>query len=211
MANHELTADFPPELRLGALADCAQTLRTRLWRYLQLLRKWNQAYNLTALTRVEDMVSLHLLDSLSIQSVTHGQRVLDVGTGAGLPGLVLAMACPDQQFVLLDGNQKKIRFVTQAIIELGITNAHAIHARCDQYVPEELFDQAVCRAFGSLLAFYRQAAPLCKPGGELLAMKGFRDAAEQEELHAHGIAAVYQPLLVPGLDATRGLVRIPVT
>jgi 16S rRNA (guanine527-N7)-methyltransferase len=149
----------------------------RLLAYLQLLAKWNRAYNLTAVRDIEQMVSRHLLDSLSVlpfisDKELQGTRLADVGTGAGLPGLVLAITQPQRHFDLIDSNGKKIRFVTQAIAELGLNNAHAHCVRVEQFRPDAGCDAVLTRAFASLPEIVRLCEHLLAADGRLFAMKG---------------------------------------
>jgi len=120
-----------------ALAPAAQE---KLIAYIELLAKWNQAYNLTAVRDPEQMIARHLLDSLAILPWVRGPRVLDIGSGAGLPGIPLALARPELQFVLLDSNAKKTRFITQALAELGLENVEVVHSRVEKYQPAVPFD-----------------------------------------------------------------------
>lgn len=179
--------------------------------FLQLLAQWNKAYNLTAIRDPEKMVSHHILDSLAVLPYLHGDHALDVGTGAGLPGLVLALAQPDIRWVLLDSHQKKIRFINQAIMELRVTNVKTVYARAEEYRSATLFTTIITRAFGSLHKFYAGARHLVAPEGILLAMKGGDIAGEIEELRAAkdtpGFVRVYK-LDVPGVDKERCLVEM---
>lgn len=180
-------------------------LAERLWAYLHLLEKWNRAYNLTAIREIDEMIPRHVLDSLSVLPFITGPRTLDLGTGAGLPGLVLAMALPDRHFVLLDSNRKKTQFVTQAVVELSLPNVAVVHARCEEFSPDHTFDHVISRAFTSLADFHHVAAPLCH--GSVLAMKGRLEDAEWRAVEA--LHPRRERLTVPGLDAARHLVIFP--
>lgn len=181
----------------------------KLSRYLDLLAKWNRTYNLTAIRERSQMITHHLHDSLAVVPwlpARRGIRVLDVGTGAGLPGIPLAVARPDSTFVLLDANHKKIAFVTQAAIELSLDNVRPVPARVEDFVSEQPFDVVISRAFSDLATFARLASPLVVPDGILIAMKGARATAEIASLSPN-IAIVETPELdVAGLDAKRQLV-----
>jgi len=144
----------------------------RLERLLRLLDKWNRAFNLTAVRDLEEMVARHILDSLSVRPFLYGSSVLDVGTGAGFPGLPLAILEPERRFCLLDSGGKKVRFVRHAVAELQIDNVAVIQARVEKYAPEELFDTVMCRAFASIGKFVGLCGGLAGAGGRLLAMKG---------------------------------------
>lgn len=157
-------------LLLGVELDQSQV--KVLLAYLRLLEKWNQHYNLTAIKNSKEMISKHVLDSLSIESYLEGRRILDVGSGAGLPGIPLAIARPGCEFVLLDSNAKKTRFLFQASVELGLPNISVVSERVEVYRPSHLFDTIIARAFAKLVDFVAQAEHLCKPRGCLLAMKG---------------------------------------
>lgn len=191
-------------LSLSAPAD----LLERLLRFLHLLQKWNRAYNLTAVREPAEMVRRHLLDSLSIAEDISGSRVLDVGTGAGLPGIPLALLQPARRFTLLDSNGKKTRFLLQARAELELDNIEVVTARIERFRPEQSFDCIVSRAFASLDAIYRDCAPLLAPGGRLLAMKGAPAEAELATLQRPGVQIELKPLRVPGLDEQRTLVTL---
>ncbi len=154
------------------------------------------------------MVAPHLLDSLSVYEFIKGPRVLDVGSGAGLPGIPLAIASPAIQFVLLDSNAKKTRFIQQAAIELGLSNVRVEHGRIESYRPEARFDTVICRAFASLIDFVESAAHTCAPGGRMLAMKAHLSAAEQQALHTMSKTAKTYELIVPGIAGERQLVEI---
>jgi 16S rRNA (guanine527-N7)-methyltransferase len=143
-----------------------------LERLLQLLDKWNRAFNLTGVRDIEEMVARHILDSLTVRSFLHGSTVLDVGTGAGFPGLPLAIVEPERQFCLLDSGGKKIRFVRHAVAELQLDNVSVVQGRVEEYAPADLFDTVLCRAFASIGKFVGLCGALTAPGGRLLAMKG---------------------------------------
>lgn len=177
-------------------------------RYIQLLQKWNSAYNLTAIRDPEQMVTHHILDSLSVLPYLNGDRCLDAGTGAGLPGLILALAEPSKNWVLLDSNQKKIRFVNQAIIELKPENVVTECIRVEQYKPEQLFSTIICRAFASLGTIYAQTWHLLAPGGSLLAMKGHDIYDELTGLDEGTVSVQVHTFNVPGIQEQRTLVEI---
>jgi 16S rRNA (guanine527-N7)-methyltransferase len=177
----------------------------KLLAYLALLRKWNKVYNLTAIRDEHRMVSHHLLDSLAVMPHLWAGRWLDVGCGAGLPGIVLAVMRPNWQFTLLDSNSKKTSFVQQAIIELGLQNSSVHCARVEDWRPAVRFDGIISRAFSELGDFLRSTQHLVAQHGRWAAMKG---APEQELAGVPGECRVEQviPLQVPGLHAARSLV-----
>lgn len=181
--------------------------RERLLAYVRLLVRWNSAYNLTAVRDPLEMVTRHLLDSLVVAPHLHGVRVLDVGTGPGLPGIPLAVARPELAFTLLDANAKKTRFVVQAVGELVLKNVEVVQTRVKNYRPSRIFDTVVSRAFASIADMLAHARHLCAPGGRFLAMKG---AYPEEELKAlpAGYDVEVVPLTVPGLDAARHVVIV---
>lgn len=184
--------------------------QTLLLRYLALMQKWNQAYNLTAIREPHDMVIKHLLDSLSIAPWVKGPRVLDIGTGGGLPGIPLAILFPDIEFTLLDSNGKKTRFLQQVKAELSMSNVTVVHARVEEFLPEMAFPQIVSRAFSALDLFVNLASPKLADNGELLAMKGQLPAEEVIELQekVEGIQLDVIPLAVPMLAEARHLILI---
>ena len=188
-----------------SLADAAVE---RLLAYVALLAKWNGAYNLTAVREPRAMITRHLLDSLAALPYLHGPTVADVGTGAGLPGLPLALASPERRFVLLDGNAKKCRFVTQAVAELAIANVTVVRSRVEDYRPERGFDTVISRAFATVAQMLALSGHLCAPGGRVLAMKGLHPRGELDELPAGFRLLSVARLCVPGLDAERHLVII---
>lgn len=182
--------------------------QARLLEYVALLAKWNAAYNLTAVRDPEQMIARHLLDSLAIAPLLRGERVIDVGSGPGLPGIPLALASPDRHFVLLDSNGKKTRFMVQALATLALDNAEVVQARAEDYRPTNGFTTVVSRAFASLADFVEMTAHLAAPDGCWLAMKGAVPAAEIQGLPAAFRVKAVHPLRVPGLEAERCAVEI---
>ncbi|OHY99643.1 16S rRNA (guanine(527)-N(7))-methyltransferase RsmG [Salinicola sp. MIT1003] len=181
--------------------------RERLLTLLALLHKWNRAYNLTAVRSPEAMVSRHLLDSASVAFTVNGPTLLDVGSGPGFPGLVLAILDPGLQVTLLDSNGKKVRFQRQAVMELGLDNVRCEQVRVEAF--DATFDQIISRAFASLGDFIGLTEPLLAEGGEWLAMKGGLEPRELESVPAHVVVHERLALSVPGVDdAERQLLRL---
>lgn len=174
--------------------------------YVALLGKWNAAYNLTAIRDPRQMLVRHVLDSLSVLPHVRGGTLVDVGTGAGLPGLVLAVARPALAVTLLDSNGKKVRFLRQAIAELGVTNAVAVHSRVEDFA--QTFDVVTSRAFATLADMVAGSAQLLGDGGEFLAMKGQLPKGEITGLPAGFAVRDVSALHVPFLNEERHLVRI---
>lgn len=172
---------------------------------LDLLARWNRAYNLTAVDTPAEALTKHVLDSLAALRAVSGTRVLDVGTGAGFPGLPLAIVAPERQFTLLDSHRKKLRFVDQAAATLGLANVTTVHARAEDYAPERGFDTVTCRAFAPLSRFVAWAGHLVAPGGRLLALKGPIGGDELAGV-PEGWQTVCEPVVVPFLDGRRTLV-----
>ncbi len=198
-----------PVASVAAQVALPADAQRKLDAYLDLLVKWNRTFNLTAIRERADMVTHHLNDALAILPHLPGAqalRVLDVGTGAGVPGIPLAIARPDWRVVLLDSSQKKVAFLTQAAIELELANVAAVAARVEDYAPDAPFDVIVSRAFSDLASFVRAAQHLLAPGGILVAMKGVYPRDEIAALPA-GVTIVAEPALdVPGLAAQRHLI-----
>ena len=180
-------------------------IQLSLIHYLQLLEKWNKTYNLTAVRDVQKMVAQHVLDSLSVTTYLRGKRVLDVGTGAGLPGIPLALANPDKEFVLLDSAIKRTRFVVQAVGELGLKNVEVVQSRIEDYQAEKLFDTIISRAFTAMDDFVSATQHLCAANGQLLAMKGRFPAQEINSLPDQW-QIKSDSLDVPGVNAERHVV-----
>ena len=186
-------------------ADAAE----RLLAYVDLLAKWNRTYNLTAIREPARMITHHVLDALAILPhlpARDGLRVLDVGSGGGVPGIPLAIARPRWSVTLLDANSKKTTFLTQAAIELRLANAAVATARVEGYAPHAPFDVVVSRAFAELDDFARGAARHLASGGMLVAMKGVHPDEELAHLAAAIEVVAAPPIDVPGLGAARHLV-----
>lgn len=177
--------------------------------YLALLAKWNQTYNLTAVREEARMVSYHLLDSLTlVPQLGGGQRLLDVGSGGGMPGIPAAIARPDLQVVVLDANHKKTTFLRQAAIELKLPNVEVVTERVELYQPEAKFDRITSRAFSELAEFVKLTRHLLTDQGQWVAMKGVYPYEEIALLPAGTKVSEVVPVRVPGLDAERHLVRM---
>ncbi|MEW8506691.1 MAG: 16S rRNA (guanine(527)-N(7))-methyltransferase RsmG [Candidatus Thiodiazotropha sp.] len=190
---------------MGLVIDGRQ--QGRLIGFLSLLVKWNRAYNLTAVRDPLQMVGRHLLDSLAVLPHLRQGECLDIGTGAGLPGVPLAIMRPDSRFVLLDGNSKKIRFVRQAKLELGLENIEPVHARVEAYRPASPYPTLVTRAFSSLPKLLALSDGLWTQGSEILAMKGVVPEQEIAQLGAR-FSCEAIVLKVPFEEGERSLVRI---
>jgi 16S rRNA (guanine527-N7)-methyltransferase len=204
MSPAQLLADGIAELGLAVPPDAQK----RLLAYLDLIAKWNRVYNLTAIRDTVSMVSAHLLDSLAVVRHLSAQTILDIGSGAGLPGLPLALLWPQSQVSVLDSNQKKATFLRQAVIELGLDNVKVICERVEAWQPESRFDLVISRAFSDLPEFVAMAARLCRTGGTLAAMKGVYPGEEITRLPSGCVVRQVLPLRVPGLKAERHLVLI---
>lgn len=189
-----------------ALAD---TIRSKLAAYLDLLAKWNRVYNLTAIRERRQMESHHVDDALAVLPWlpdVSGMRLLDIGSGGGIPGIPLAIARPDCEVVLLDANGKKVTFLTQAIIELGLANVSAVATRIEDYHPNARFDVVIARAFSDLRSFAIAAGDHVNDGGIIVAMKGALPIAEIDALPGDITVLATPALDVPGVAAERHLV-----
>jgi 16S rRNA (guanine527-N7)-methyltransferase len=202
MSVAEKLAQGCTELGLQMSAD----VRGKLLDYLALIAKWNRVHNLTAVRGSTKMVSAHLLDCLAIVPHLKADSVLDVGSGAGFPGIPLALMWPQSQVALLDSNHKKAAFLRQAVIELQIKNAEVICERVESWRPQRTFDLVISRAFSDLPEFLRLAGRLCSAGGHVVAMKGLYPDEELAQLPGEFVLHSAIPLKVPGLSAARHLV-----
>ena len=173
--------------------------------FVRLLEKWNRVTNLTAVRDPLEMAPRHILDSLAVVPFLTRGSLLDVGTGAGLPGLPIAIARPDLEVTLLDSNAKKLRFVRQAAAELGLDNVQVVQARMQEYQPPRSFAMVISRAVASLDELYRQTVHLLRPGGRMLFMKGTVPEQEIGALQNGRAGLNIERLNVPGLAAERHL------
>jgi len=181
----------------------------RLDRFLALLQKWNRAQNLTAITGPRAMVAGHVLDSLAGLPWLRGERVLDVGSGAGLPGIPLAAADPAREYVLLDSRRKRIQFLLYAVRELGLDNVSVVEARIEKYRAEGKFGTLTARAFAALPELVRLAAPFLESGARLVVWQGNDPSGElKEALAGRGVCYAVHPVRVPGIPAPRHIVVI---
>lgn len=199
-------------LLVDGLAALGLSLRDRqigdLLAYLDLLEKWNRSYNLSAIRDKEQMLIKHLLDSLALVPYVikdDGQRYIDVGTGAGLPGIPLAIVFPDRHFSLLDSAGKKTRFLTHVQHSLSLSNVRVLHQRVETYRPPELYHRVLSRAFASLEDMTRLCQHLLTPQGEFWAMKGIFPADELSKVAKHYIVSEHHRLAVPGDPGERCL------
>lgn len=199
------------QLRDGLVAmdvSLSEAQQQQLLAFLNLLNKWNRAYNLTAVRDEREMVSRQLLDSLSILPRVTTQHLLDVGAGGGLPGIPLAIALPERRFTLLDSNGKKTRFLNQCVLELGLGNVEVIHGRAEACTPEQPFTQISSRAFTALENLVTWCGDLLANGGEFLAMKGQFPDDEVAALPAGWQVKSSHSLEVPGADGDRHLLVV---
>ena len=182
--------------------------------YLELLVKWNRVYNLTAIRDEAKLVSHHVLDSLAVVSHLPDGNIVDVGSGAGLPGIPIAVSCPGRAVTLLDSNHKKSAFLRQAIAELGLASVQVVTERVEAYRPSESFKTVISRAFSDLADFVKVAGHLCASDGVMIAMKGLHPYDEIAQLPSSWKVERTLRLEIPQLDASRHLVflrAIPIT
>jgi 16S rRNA (guanine527-N7)-methyltransferase len=208
------TATLEDMLHAGVTAlnlNLSAEQEQKLLAYVALLDKWNKVYNLTAVREPEAMITQHLLDSLAVlPQLGAGKTLVDVGAGAGLPGIPLAIARPDLRVTLSDSSHKKTTFMQQACVELGLNNATVVCERVERVQLAQKADAVISRAFSDLKEFARLASHLLAPGGRLLAMKGVYPHEELAQLPANIKVERVIPLTVPGLDANRHLVVMEV-
>ena len=189
--------------------NCSSLQLEKLLKYLELLQRWNKAFNLTAIRDPLQMVRLHLLDSLAIHPYVQGLKsIIDVGTGPGLPGIPLAILNPEINFTLLDSNGKKTRFLFQAINELKLTNASEINHRVEAYQPNQLFDAVISRAFSSISDMLNQCDHLVSNQGCFLAMKGKKPDSELSQMSKAYKVIEVSEVNVPLIDSERHLIKI---
>jgi 16S rRNA (guanine527-N7)-methyltransferase len=191
---------------LGVAVSEAEAQRLLL--LIKELGRWNQSYNLTAIDTPHAMVTHHLLDSLAVSPDLAGTRIADAGTGAGFPGLPLAVVNPTRQFTLIDSTAKKLRFVTHATELLALSNVRAVHARVEQMQVDTPFDTVVARAFAPLPKLLAAVAPICGPHTQVLAMKGKWPQAELEALPRGWRVVHSRELVIPGLEAARCVIGL---
>ena len=199
------------QLGLGIRAlglELGSEAQSQLLRHLELLEKWNRIHNLTAVQDKGKAVSVHLLDSLSVVPYLQGKRFLDVGSGAGFPGIPIAVARPNIQMDLLDSNHKKYAFLKQAIAELGLKNARAVCERVESWQPAGQFDCIISRALAEIAEVVALVKHLLAPGGVIAAMKGIHPFEEIERVPPDFRVRQVHALTVPGLGAERNLVLI---
>jgi 16S rRNA (guanine527-N7)-methyltransferase len=200
----EMLASGAKEIGIDLCAERAEVLL----RLIDELELANAQFNLTAIRDRPGMLHKHVLDSLSIQPYLRGERMVDVGTGAGFPGLALAVVNPGRHFTLIEATGKKARYVEQTAARIGISNAQVANVRAESYRPPELFDTVMARALSSLADFVAYAGHLCAPGGRLLAMKGKRPDEEISALPRSFRALAVHRLRVPGMSDERHLVEL---
>jgi 16S rRNA (guanine527-N7)-methyltransferase len=192
------------ELGVSLSDDAAR----KMLRVLDQLDEWNQKMNLTAIRDRPQQLTKHLLDSLSVVKHLHGSRVIDIGTGAGFPGLPLAIALPEMHFTLLDSTAKKLKFIDHVTALLALENVETVHSRAEAFQPKYRYDVVISRAVGAVDTFVKWAGHLCVGGGRLLAMKGRYPTDELTKLPSGWKLATVHRLSVPGLDEERHLVEI---
>ncbi len=208
-----MTLNLAPQLADGLNVlgiSMASAQQEKLLAYVALLAKWNKTYSLTAIREPERMVAHHLLDSLAPLPYFPDQidRILDVGSGFGTPGIPLAIARPDWELVLLDSNHKKTTFLRQALLDLQLPNVSIVTERVEKYLPPRLFQVITSRAFADLSDFIRLTAHLLTPGGQWAALKGVYPFEEIAQLPASVRLMSVDKLAVPGIDAERHLVHV---
>lgn len=199
------------QLKLGLESlhlPCSEHQINQLLKYLDMLERWNKAYNLTAIRDPFDMIHLHILDSLAISDELKGDDFIDVGTGPGLPGIPLAILNQDKNFTLLDSNGKKTRFLFQVKLELGLANMSEVNKRVEEFNPQKTYDCVLSRAFSSLSDMVQNCQHLLNPEGYFLAMKGKLPQTELSQLPKNYKVEKLSSINVPGVDGQRHLIKI---
>lgn len=196
MSNAELLQSGIKQLHVSI----NETQLSALLRFVELLQKWSKTYNLTAIEETEEIINKHILDSLTVAAYLKGKRIIDVGSGAGLPGIPLAIACKDKEFLLLDANAKKTRFIQQAVIEVGLKNTQVVQQRVEQYAPAHEFDTVVSRAFAASERLIESIDHLVTQG-QVIVMLGKRTQLKDlpQSYTLVGVYAVH----IPNLHANR--------
>ncbi|MDX1491334.1 MAG: 16S rRNA (guanine(527)-N(7))-methyltransferase RsmG [Pseudohongiellaceae bacterium] len=210
MSNNELASELQRGLD-GLKLSLSDTQQDLLLQYLALLLKWNKAFNLSGVKTPSEMLTRHILDSLSVVPFITGQCVLDVGTGPGLPGIPLAICYPDKQFVLLDSNGKKTRFIFQALVQLGLKNVDVENTRIEALQSEKPIDTIVSRAFSSIVDFLSLTQHIVKKSSKpvnIVAMKGLYPEAELAQLPNDYVLKASTSVKVPGHEAARHIIEI---
>lgn len=188
--------------------EVSETQLNKLKQYVSLLQRWNKTYNLTAIRKPDEMIPAHIFDSLVVAPYIQGENCLDVGSGAGLPGIPLAIIQPNRHFTMLDTNGKKTRFIQQAIIELDLPNANVIQSRVETWQPDTLYGGIISRAFSSINDFISGCSMHLAKGGVFYAMKGQFPKDEMALLPKGFILTSQHPLRVPFLEGERHLLKI---
>ena len=190
--------------------DVSNSIGIKMIKLCELIKKSNEHFNLTSITKLEDMLSKHIFDSLSIKHLVSGKNILDIGSGAGLPGIPLALSAPDSNFFLLDSNNKKIIFLNHVKISLEIKNIFPKHDRVENFDSDVHFDTIVCRSYASLAKIYFNSKKYTDNGGKIIAMKGKMPKEEIAELKkvAGKVDCKIEKLMIPGLAAERHAVII---
>ncbi len=204
--------EFLAQALIDNQVDVSLAIQEKFLAYLKLMEQWNRVHNLTAIRDPKEMIMLHIIDSLSIRPFVHGKRCIDVGTGAGLPGIPLALVHPEKEFVLLDSNNKKAAFLRQVVLDLHIKNVEVIHGRVEDYKPQHCFDCVITRAFSSLKEMTEVTGHLaCCPDGQFLAMKGVYPEEEIQQIKEPFRVMSVHALRINGLYAERHLVCLEKT
>jgi 16S rRNA (guanine527-N7)-methyltransferase len=183
-----------------------EQIQFKLIQYLELMQRWNKVFNLTSITEPHEMVYLHLIDSLCMQPFLHSKQLLDVGSGAGLPGIPLAMMNPHLHWTLLDKNNKKTRFITQVIAELKLTNVAVVNERSEDFQPIQTFDTILSRAYGTIEMFVVTTQHLLAPDGRFVAMKGKYPQEELTNIPTNFLVEKTVPIDVKGITVERCVV-----